>query len=101
MQSVICTNKECFKTFDVSIQTEETDKGYIQVFFKCPHCKEQYNCYKENQYTLSLQDQINNITYRLSLVCTKAARKNLSNRYKELRKAKKKVLEKINGKNIA
>jgi len=100
MMEVICANEECKKKFEMDVQTEITKDGHTQVFFKCPHCDREYNCYIETQYTLGLQEQINEVRSRLTTVKIGKKHKELMERYIELKGKKRTALSKINRKQV-
>ena len=95
-----CTNEKCFKDFEIDLLSKETKAGYIQSFFICPYCKTKYKCYKESQYTLGLQQQMQQIVSSLTTVKDEVKHTKLFKRYKELKELRAVVFKKINKKNF-
>lgn len=108
-QKVKCENKDCLKVFVLHVKVGPETDGKYQVYFVCPHCKKVYNCYYENNQTMSIQDQINSLNSQIrnTRIIKKGMnfQKEFNNRQKYLRQInklkedKKRLLEKINQKN--
>jgi hypothetical protein len=109
-QKIECENKQCKKIFTLFVKVGPEKKGLYDVYFECPHCKQYYLSYYENQQTMSIQDQINEynnaIQISRNVTNTKKGdfleafnkRQALQMKVTKLKRQKKLILEKINNK---
>lgn len=97
---------ECKKVFNINVKKRREDTGNYQIYFQCPHCKNLYHCYYENDTSLALQDEINALKNQLmnSRVMGKNIdfknefnkREKTKNRITNLIKKKKDILNRLN-----
>jgi len=53
---VVCDN--CNKEFKIKLKTQKVKDDIERVYFACPKCKTEYECYYTNDKVKSLQKQI-------------------------------------------
>lgn len=109
-QKVKCENKDCEKIFSLFVKVGPEVNGLFEVYFICPHCNKHYSCYYENQQSMSIQDQINQLNAEVqnSRIIKKGMnfakefnkRQASLSKIEKLRVEKKRILEKINKKSL-
>ncbi len=79
MSKVVCDN--CNKEFKIKLKTQKVKDDVERVYFTCPKCKTEYECYYTNDKVKSLQRRLRGLNNEYD----KDRGKNYRNNYETLR----------------